>query len=254
MRTCYFHPRIEAIAHCHSCKLPACFHCLEDRYCPECVKLRRYIELGYSGPRRPRLVETPKVRSRTMELMIQRLQVHAVDADAASLRPARQKDSRKPLKIKTRKQVGYGLLLPGLAPMIRVTRSPLSQAAMVAVAVFGLSSFFAQPHQTMAEPIQAPVAEVQPAAADVREMPAVRMAPVSYRTAYVYVNPAPRPVATPAPAAQTVMGYVPAMVNPAEYASDSAAPEVGMTSSEEAPVETEATTETVIALEAPPNP
>lgn len=258
MRTCYFHPRIEAIAQCRSCKLPSCFHCLEDQYCPECVKLRRYIELGYSGPRRPRLVETPPVRSRTMELMIQRLQVHAVDADAASLRGARRPEPKKPLKIKTRKRVGYGLLLPGLAPMIKVTRSPLSQAAMVAMAVFGLSSFFAQPHRTMAEPIQAPVAEVQPVDTqpiDTREMPAMRVAPTSYQAAYVYVNQAPRPVSTPAPVSQTAIRYMPAVVDPAAWASDSMAPETAETTEAgEAAQATGEMTETVIALQAPEQP
>lgn len=221
MRTCYYHPKLEAVANCRSCKLPSCFHCLENEYCPECVKLRRYIELGYSGPRRPNLVPTPRVRSKTMELMIQRLQVHAVDADAASRKYSKSTSPRKPIKM--RKPVGFGLLLPGLAPMIKVTRSPLSQIALVAVAVFGLSTFFAQPHKTMAEPVApAPVAEAE--APLTLELAPIRTSPIRYRPVFVFVNQAPAAIATPAPVSQALIRYAPVVMSHAEITSETAPP------------------------------
>ena len=172
MQSCYQHPKLEAVAHCRRCKLPVCCHCRDGEYCPDCTKLNRYFELGYSGRQQPKLIEPVVMKSRTKELMIQRLQAQAYDADAASIRDAkagkRPSPRRKP--IKTRQDVSYGPLLPGLSPLIRVTRSPWSLAAAIAVTAFGLGSFFTHPRTTYAEPNR-------PATAAPAE-PTVEMAPV----------------------------------------------------------------------------
>ncbi|HEY9897617.1 MAG TPA: hypothetical protein V6D00_00420 [Pantanalinema sp.] len=185
MRTCYQHAKIEAVAHCRRCKLPVCFHCVEDQYCPDCVKLQRYIHLGRTGARKPQLVETPVVRSKTMELMIQRLQAQAFDPDAASRpgsRPARRAAPKR--AIKTRTPLRYGMLLPGISPLIKVTRSPLSRLAMVAVTAFGLGAFFAHPRTSYAEPAPA-VAQAAPAATALAPEPEVR---VHYKPVYIYLD------------------------------------------------------------------
>lgn len=211
MRTCYQHNKIEAVDHCRRCKLPVCFHCVEDLYCPDCVKLQRYVQLGRTGARKPQLVETPTVRSKTMELMIKRLQAQAFDPDAASRadaapRPAAKaatKPTRRPTPnrtIKTRKPLGYGLLLPGVSPFIKVTRSPLSRLAMVAVTAFGLGAFFAHPRSTYAEPAPA-VAEVAPVESGLAPEPEVR---VHYKPVYIFLDekaPAMTRAEAPAPAA-----------------------------------------------------
>ena len=221
MQRCYVHPKIEAIAHCRGCKLPSCFHCLEDQYCAECVKLRRYLALGQSETRRPKLVETPVVRSKTMELMIQRLQAQAFDPDAASRKKKPRSSLRKP--VKTYKPVSYGLLLPGLAPMIRVTRSPLNRIALLAVALLGLSSFFAHPHRSMATTIAAPPVTMRPD--PIAEVPPVRHFYRPSETVYVLVPPRhQRTIVLPRPVSQAMIRYIPAVVNEKALEPSSRAP------------------------------
>lgn len=204
MRTCYQHPKIEAVDHCRRCKLPVCCHCVEDQYCPDCVKLQRYMQLGRTGARKPQLIEPPTVRSKTMELMIRRLQAQAFDPDAASrpgAKPARRATPKR--AIKTRTPLRYGMLLPGVSPFIKVTRSPLSRLAMVAVTAFGLGAFFAHPRTTYAEPAPV-VAETAPVEAGLAPEPEVR---VHYKPVYIFLDekaPAAARTAPPAPAAPAV--------------------------------------------------
>lgn len=164
MPTCYQHPKLEAVGQCRRCKLQVCCHCRDGEYCPDCVMLNRYVELGYTGRQKPRLIEMPEVRSKTKELMIARLQAAAFDPDAASI--AEAKSGKRPLPrrqpLKTHQPLGYGAMMPGLSPLIRVTRSPWSRAAAIAVTAFGLGSFFAHPRTTLAEPVGR-VAQAQPA-------------------------------------------------------------------------------------------
>ncbi|MBO9542090.1 hypothetical protein J7643_16000 [bacterium] len=215
MRTCYQHAKIEAVAHCRRCKLPVCFHCVEDQYCPDCVKMQRYLHLGRTGARKPQLVETPTVRSKTMELMIQRLQAQAFDADAASLpdsKPVRRASAKRP--IKTRTPLRYGMLLPGVSPFIKVTRSPLSRLAMVAVTAFGLGAFFAHPRTTYAEPAPV-VAETVSTEAALQPEPEVR---VHYKPVYIYLDEkapaaAPAPIAAPIRTSQNRLHYAPAIAS-----------------------------------------
>lgn len=221
MQMCYQHPKLEAVAHCRRCRLPACCHCIEDLYCPDCIKLQRYMALGHSGPRKPQLIETPKRRSVTMELMIQRLERQAFDPDAASLNPARQAPVRKAKSsiktgVKTQQGLSYGLLMPGIAPLIKVSRSPISRFAALAVVAFSLGVFFSQTRTTYAEP--APVAEA-PYEEDYSEpvAPPIEVR-THYKPVYIYVDtpqaarPATRPP-TPAPTMvpRALIGYAPAI-------------------------------------------
>lgn len=228
MQTCYQHPKLEAVAHCRRCKLPACCHCIEDLYCPDCIKLQRYMALGHSGPRKPQLIETPRRRSVTMELMIQRLERQAFDPDAASLNPSRQAPARKAKSsiksgVKTQQGLSYGLLMPGIAPLIRVSRSPISRFAALAVVAFSLGVFFSQTRTTYAEP--APVAEI-PYEEDYSEpvAPPIEVR-THYKPVYIYVDTpqAARPVSrppTPAPTMvpRALIGYAPAIA-PVQAAS-----------------------------------
>lgn len=236
-QTCVQHPKIEAVAHCKRCKLPVCCHCVEDLYCPECIKLQRYVALGHSG-RKPQLVETVATRSRTMELMIARLQAQAFDPDAASIAESRQPKSaslrRKPKRIKTRSGLGYGLLLPGIAPFVRVTRSPMSRMALLLAAAFGLGTYFAHPRTTLAEPGPAhEQAAVMAASAAPAPEPTVR---THYKPIYIFVGterlasttyqrPAyVAPVQAPRVLTRQMIAYAPAIALPVPAAAPVVAP------------------------------
>jgi|GEM_PF-4014430 len=138
MSTCYNHPRIEAVIHCKSCKLPSCSHCADSEYCSACARLRRYIELGYSGERRAELVPPPLARSRTKELMLARLQRQALDADAPSLR--QRSGGRASGKARKTVQVSQPLAHPGLLPQLaRQVRTKSAPAiGLAAVLAIGL--------------------------------------------------------------------------------------------------------------------
>lgn len=218
MQTCYQHPKLQAVAHCRRCKLPACCHCIEDLYCPDCIKLQRYMALGRTSDRKPQLIETPKRRSVTMELMIQRLQRQAFDADAASLHPRRSSLRRAKPGVKTKQGLSYGLLMPGIAPLVKVSRSPISRFAALAIVAFSLGAFFSQTRTSYAKP--APALE----AAYDEEAPAEPAPPkvevrTHYKPVYIYVTTpqaAPRPtyrVPAPAPTVvpRTLIGYAPAI-------------------------------------------
>lgn len=217
MQTCFQHPKIEAVAHCRRCKLPACCHCIEDLYCPDCVKLQRYLALGHSGARKPQLIETPKRRSLTMELMIQRLQRQAFDADAASVTPTKRSTPRRATPgVKTRQGLSYGLLMPGIAPLVKVSRSPISRFAALAIVAFSLGVFFSQTRTTYAEPAPAVEAAYEEEAAEPIAQPVeVR---THYKPVYIYVNtptavppayriPSPAPTVMP----RALIGYAPAI-------------------------------------------
>lgn len=217
MQTCFNHPKLHAVAHCRRCKLPACCHCIEDLYCPECIKMQRYLALGHTGARKPQLIETPKRRSVTMELMIQRLQRQAFDADAASVNPPRRSSPRKTKPgVKTRQGLSYGLLMPGIAPLVKVSRSPVSRFAALAVAAFTLGMFFSQARTTYAEPASVVEAAYEEEAAEPVTQPVeVR---THYKPVYIYVNTpqAARPtyrIPSPAPTVlpRTMIGYAPAI-------------------------------------------
>lgn len=138
-----------------------CFHCVEEDLCPECGKLKRFVQRGYSGAQPPRLVEplAPK-RSVTMELMIERLQRQVLSEDAPSVRPeaalklprklidkearAGQKRPLKRRSVKTRRPMSYGFLMPSVAPLVRVSRSPISRMALLMLVAFSLGTFFAR--------------------------------------------------------------------------------------------------------------
>lgn len=230
MQTCYNHPKLQAVAHCRRCKLPTCCHCVEDLYCPDCIKLQRYLALGRTSDRRPQLVETPKRRSMTMELMIQRLQRQAFDADAASLNPPRRPTARKiKAGVKTKQGLSYGLLMPGIAPLVKVSRSPISRFAALALVAFSLGAFFSQTRTTYAEP--APVAQAEVEQEFVEPAPAPVEVRTHYKPVYIYVNtpqaaPATYRVPTPAPTVmpRAMIGYAPAVAPVQTAAKPAAAP------------------------------
>lgn len=146
MQRCYYHPRIEAMAHCRRCKLPICFHCVESDNCPECIKLKRYLDSGHSA-RPARLVASePPRRSITMDLMIKRMQSQLIDKEAA---PARRPLKRK---VKTKKTLRYGFLMPGIAPLVTVARSPLSRVAMLLAVALALGTTFMRQGSSYAKP------------------------------------------------------------------------------------------------------
>ncbi len=218
MQTCYNHPKLQAVAHCRRCKLPTCCHCVEDLYCPDCIKLQRYLALGRTSDRKPQLIETPKRRSVTMELMIQRLQRQAFDADAASLNPPRRSTPRrtKPA-VKSRQGLSYGLLMPGIAPLVKVSRSPISRFAALALVAFSLGAFFSQTRTTYAEPAP-PAEEVAYEETAAEPAPTPVEVRTHYKPVYIYVNtpqaaPPTYRIPTPAPTVvpRALIGYAPAI-------------------------------------------
>ncbi len=180
MQRCYYHPKIEAISHCTSCKLTVCFHCVEDGLCPECGKLKRFVQRGYSGAEPPRLIEPPAPkRSITMELMLDRLQQQVLGDARTSARPeaalklprklidteapAGQKRKAKGRSgpAKTRRAMSYGFLMPSVAPLVRVSRSPISRMALLMLVAFSLGTFFARQNSVSATvpPAEIPIVE-----------------------------------------------------------------------------------------------
>jgi hypothetical protein len=187
MQRCYYHPKIEAISHCTSCKLTVCFHCVEDSLCPECGKLKRFVQRGYSGAEPPRLIEPPAPkRSITMELMLDRLQQQVLGEAHASARPeaalklprklidteapagAKRKAKRRSAPAKTRQPMAYGFLMPSVAPLIRVSRSPISRMALLMLVAFSLGTFFARQNSVSATvpPAEIPLVEAADLAPD----------------------------------------------------------------------------------------
>lgn len=213
MPRCYYHPKIEAVALCQGCKMTVCCHCLENDLCPECAKLRRFVQRGYSGDRPPRLVEpAPARRSVTMELMLERLQRQVFADDAATARPAGlglprklidtearagksrggksqagkpQRGELRKAPVKARRGMSYGFLMPSVAPLIRVSRSPISRMAVLMLIAFSLGTFFARQGS-----VSATVAETDASrqATEVLEAP-IQAAPVSvqYKPVYIHV-------------------------------------------------------------------
>lgn len=215
MQSCYKHPKLHAVIQCRKCKIPVCCHCVQDDYCPDCFKQVSFIRKGQATTPKPTLVETPVVRSRTMDLVIQRLHRQAFDPDAASREKRQARDvirqvqmaKKKPVVkgrqvVKTREPMHYGFLMPSVSPLVKVTRSPFSRMAAVAVAFFALGMVFAQTRLSYAEPVS-PVPVAQPVA----EQPAVTAAPAEvthYKPVYIFVNnpkaAAQAPAAAPAQA------------------------------------------------------
>lgn len=220
MQMCFQHPKLQAVAHCRRCKLPACCHCIEDLYCPECIKLQRYLALGRTSDRKPQLIETPRRRSLTMELMIQRLQRQAFDADAASINPPRRPSPRRAKPgVKTKQGLSYGLLMPGIAPLVRVSRSPISRFAVLAIVAFSLGAFFSQTRTTYANPAPAEEVAYEEDAAPEAMAPQPVEVRTHYKPVYIYVSTpqeAARPinrVPSPAPTVvpRAMIGYAPAI-------------------------------------------
>lgn len=239
MQMCYHHPKLQGIAHCKQCRLPICYHCMEGDYCPECVMRRQFVQgpraIPGAAPRpKPRLVETPTPRSLTMDLMIRRLQAQAFDADAASRHP-KKRSMKRSKAIKTPVGLSYGAFMPGIAPLVKVSRSPISRLAAVAIMAFGLGVYFASPQRSYAE--TAPEARATHATSTAAPVAPVVRERVTYRPVYIYVRgqQAPSQVAArsmPMPArtvaSHQAMRYAPAIAQPVSASSMSLTPRVAI--------------------------
>lgn len=234
MQRCYFHPRIEAIGQCLSCKLTICFHCLEDDRCPECCKLKRFVNRGHTGAARPRLVEPPAPRrSVTMELMIERLQRQVLGDDAHAKRPpkgyvdteaparAKRQRLRRAAPIRSRRPMAYGFLMPSVAPLVRVSRSPISRVAVLMVMAFSLGIFFARQGSVSAVVPSAETPILHEFERDLRdEAPAQPNVEVQYKPVYIHV-----PVRQDQALPSTPRAGMPAPTRPAVAPPRSVAPE-----------------------------
>ncbi len=206
MQRCYYHPKIEAISLCTGCKLMVCFHCVEEDLCPECAKLKRFVQRGYSGAQPPRLIEPPAPkRSITMELMLDRLQRQVLGESHVTARPdaalklprklidtearagVKRKSLRKPRAVKTRRPMSYGFLMPSVAPLVRVSRSPISRMALLMLVAFSLGTFFARQGSVSATVPPAEIPDVTQAAPVLSEEPATQP-PVSVQFKPVYIH------------------------------------------------------------------
>ena len=199
MITCYNHPRIEAVSHCKSCKLPVCSHCVESEYCTSCARLRRYLELGYSGDRRADIILAPATRSQTKELMLARLQRQAFDPDAASLRKkARSHRDRQgaPPRVKTRQPLSNPGLLPTLASKVQVRPAPLVGLAAILAFGVGLGLWLGQARSTLAVEVKPGMAKTESTYLAPQKEALHVDAPVAsdepsnheYRAVYIYVR------------------------------------------------------------------
>lgn len=257
MQRCYYHPKIEAIGQCAGCKLLVCFHCIEDNLCPECAKLKRFVLRGYSGAEPPKLVEPPQPkRSITMELMIERLQKQVfgesrpsarpeaslklpgklIDSEApAGARRSGKRSLRRRAAVKTRQPMAYGFLMPSVAPLVKVSRSPISRMAVLMLVAFSLGAFFARQNSVSATvpPAETPIVEevdlelneetLAPRAVEVHYKPVYIHVPVRQNQALpvtaraaVPVPPAAAPAApAPAPAQAVPAAKAPATETPA---------------------------------------
>lgn len=207
MQRCYYHPKIEAINLCTSCKLMVCFHCVEEDLCPECAKLKRFVQRGYSGAEPPRLVETPAPkRSITMELMLDRLQRQVlgdaatsvrpdaalnlprklIDTEAKAGKPRKRKRSSAPAR--TRQPMAYGFLMPSVSPLVRVSRSPISRMAVLMLVAFSLGTFFARQNSVSATvpPAELEAVESLEVATDEAIAPQASVE-VQYKPVYIHV-------------------------------------------------------------------
>lgn len=246
MQRCYYHPKIEAVGQCQTCKLMVCFHCVEEDLCPECGKLKRFVQRGYSGAHPPRLVEpsAPK-RSITMELMIERLQRQVFSEDAPSARPeaalklprklidkearAGQKRPLKRRSVKTRRPMSYGFLMPSVAPLVRVSRSPISRMALLMLVAFSLGTFFARQGSVSATVPSAETPFVQEAESAIAEAPALsENVEVQYKPVYIHVpvRQAQPLASTPRAGMPTPPPRTPAALSPEVAAKPEAKPEV----------------------------
>lgn len=224
MQRCYYHPKIEAIAHCQGCKMTICCHCVEADLCPDCAKLRRFVQRGFSGARPPRLVEPPAPkRSVTMELMLDRLQRQVFSESESQHRPdklprklidkeARAGSPRRNLKktsVKARQPMAYGFLMPSVAPLIRVSRSPISRMAVLMLIAFSLGTFFARQGSVSATvpSAEAPMAHPIEQELEPRDPQAVS---VQYKPVYIHV-----PVRQGQTLVSTPRAGMPAAVRPA---------------------------------------
>jgi hypothetical protein len=244
MQRCYYHPKIEAISLCTGCKLTVCFHCVEEDLCPECAKLKRFVQRGYSGAQPPRLIETPAPkRSITMELMLDRLQRQVLGESRPSARPdaalklpsklintearagQKRKSLRKPLAVKTRRPMAYGFLMPSVAPLVRVSRSPISRMALLMLVAFSLGTFFARQGSVSATVPPAEIPEVAQAAPALSEEPAQTPVAVQFKPVYIHVpvRQSQPLVSTPRAGMPTPVRAVPAESRPAPR-PDAAAP------------------------------
>ncbi len=223
MQCCFYHPKIEAVSTCQSCKMTICFHCVEEDLCPECIKLKRFMARGYSGARPPQLVEAPAPkRSVTMELMIERMQQQVFAEDNPSHRPhatrkssasattknragnasrppegyidtearagSKRKGTKKSAPAKTRRAMSYGFLMPSVAPLIHVSRSPISRMAVLMLVAFSLGTFFARQGSVSATvpSAETPIVHVQEQ--DLAEAISVdRPVSIQYKPVYIHV-------------------------------------------------------------------
>jgi len=238
MQRCYYHPKIEAINLCTSCKLMVCFHCVEEDLCPECAKLKRFVQRGYSGAEPPRLIEPPPAkRSITMELMLDRLQRQVLGDDAASVRPdaalklprklidteakagKSRKRKRSSAPARTRQPMAYGFLMPSVSPLIRVSRSPISRMAVLMLVAFSLGTFFARQNSVSATvpPAEPEAVESFDVAMDEAIAP---QAPVEVQFKPVYIHV---PVRQSTPLEATPRAGMPAPSRPTAQAARPAA-------------------------------
>ena len=209
MQRCYYHPKIEAISLCTGCKLTVCFHCVEEDLCPECAKLKRFVQRGYSGAQPPRLVEpAPQKRSITMELMLERLQRQVLGESEPSLRPdaalklprklidtearagsrSAVKRKRSAAPVRTRRPMAYGFLMPSVSPLVRVSRSPISRMALMMLVAFSLGTFFARQNSVSATVPPAEVAAVEIADEAIAEaVDPQNPVEVQYKPVYIHV-------------------------------------------------------------------